>query len=202
MRFRSIDGLQLFQSEENRPFYLRQFALYFQPVADCLAFSLLENHSHFIIKVKHSKDLFASVSAISRQFRTNSMQVFLNDTLNEQLVTKMVERQVNSFMISYAKEINRLFARKGGLFQSPFRRSLITNDQYLQHAIIYTHANAQKHGIVNDFKEYPFTSYHEILAGSSQNVDADLVLNLFGGKEMYIHLHEKQANHFYGNVSV
>lgn len=198
IRFRSIDGLKLFQCQENRDFYLQQFAIYFQSVMDCFAFGLLENHSHFIVRIKNTTGLLGSISSIPRQFRTKPMQMFSENPNSDNAVGTMIERQVNSFMASYAKAINKLNSRKGGLFQSPFRRSLITHEQYLRHAIIYTHANAQKHGIVKDFREYQHTSYHEILAGNSENVNVDFVIDLFGGREMYIQLHERQANYFYG----
>ena len=74
-------------------------------------------------------------------------------------------------MTSYANLIKHAYDRKGGLFQSPFRRSLISDEIHLQQAIIYTHANAQKHGIIKDFRDYPYTSYHEIVAGYSGNVN-------------------------------
>jgi putative transposase len=198
LRFRSIDGLKLFPYQESREFYLQQFSIYFQSVMDCFAFGLLDNHTHFIVRIKNTTDLLGSICSIPRQFRTKPMQIFSEDPINDHAVSTMTERQVNSFMASYAKAINKLNSRKGGLFQSPFRRSLITNDQYLRHAIIYTHANAQKHGVVKDFREYRHTSYHEILAGKSENVNADFVIDLFGGREMYIQLHERQANYFYG----
>lgn len=125
------------------------------------------------------------------------MQDFLEKPSGKYAIGNMVERQVNSFMASYAKGTNELHSRKGGLFQSPFRRSFITSDSHLQHAIIYTHANAQKHGLVKDFKEHPYTSYHEILSGDSRNVKADRVLDFFGGMKMFVQVHDRQAEHYY-----
>ena len=200
MTFRSVDGLKLFLSENDRLFYLRQFAEYFGPVMYCFAFNLLDNHAHFVVQVKDEESLHQSISLIPRQFRTKPMQIFAEDAAGNNAIGIMLERQVNSFMASYAKGTNKMHSRKGGLFQSPFRRSFITSDLHLQQAIIYTHANAQKHGIVKDFKDYPYSSYHEILAGESKNVKVDFVLNIFGGREMFIQAHDRQASHYYAST--
>lgn len=197
MTFRSVDGLKLFFSENDRQFYLRQFAEYFGPVLDCFAFNLLDNHSHFVVRVKDVESLHQAISLVPKQFRTRPMQIFADDPSDNTIIRVMLERQVNSFMASYAKGTNKVYSRKGGLFQSPFRRSFIASDSHLQQAIIYTHANTQKHGIVKDFKDYPYTSYHEILAGRSKNVKADFVLSVFGGREVFIQVHERQAEHYY-----
>lgn len=167
---------------------------------DCFAFNLLDNHTHFVVRVKDEKSLRHSISLIAKQYWTKPMQAFTQVGAGEHLAGEIIERQVNSFMASYAKGTNELYARKGGLFQSPFRRSLIMSESHLQQAIIYVHANAQKHGIVKDFKEHPYTSYHEILSGESKNVKADFVLDFFGGKEMFIQTHARQVDYYYSST--
>jgi putative transposase len=199
MLFKSIDGLKLFHSQDERLFFLRKFTEYLKPVLNCFAFGLLENHSHFIAEVKHDEDLRQSILYMPRQLRSQQMQVFVDDFPNNTATGAIIERQVNSFMTSYTNTANKIHTRKGGLFQSPFRRSFITSDLHLQQAIIYVHANAQKHGIVKDFRDYSYTSYNEILFGDSKNVETRFVLDFFGGREKYIQLHEMQAKHFYGN---
>lgn len=200
MLFRSIDGVQLFRHSDDRAFYLQQFREFLQPVANSFAYALLDNHTHFIIQVKDHKSLLESICSIARQFRTKPMKAMVDYPNDETIVTAIVERQVNSFMSSYTKVTNNATGRKGGLFQSPFRRSLIASEEHLQHSIIYTHANAQKHGLVDDFRKYPFTSYHEILSGNSKYVDAKYVLDFFGGKDKFSAIHKTQADHFYSQT--
>ena len=62
--------------------------------------------------------------------------------------------------------IIELTIENGGLFQSPFKRSLINGDDHLQQAIIYVHANAKKYGLIKDFRMYAHSSYHEILSNT------------------------------------
>lgn len=197
--FRSVDGVMLFRTEENRKFFLQKFSLYFQPVSSCLAYCLLDNHVHFIIQVKSAVSLRCCIASLSNETRTVAMKKFIDDHENEKLVGEILERQVNSFMASYANAYNKQGSRKGNLFQSPFRRTQIKEDAHLQQAIIYVHANAQKHGIINDFKTHKYSSYWEIIKGDPLNVRVDAVLQFFGGKEQFIKLHQLQVDHFYKN---
>jgi putative transposase len=90
-----------------------------------------------------------------------------------------------------------MFSRNGTLFQSPFRRVEIKEDAHLQQAIIYVHANAQKHGLIKDFKDYQCSSYWEIMYNNSMNVQVDKVLQFFGNKECFKSIHQQQVDHYY-----
>lgn len=114
-------------------------------------------------------------------------QLFTNPEIS--LLQLVIERQVNSMMVSYAHAYNKYYNRKGGLFQSPFRRSVINDPAHLQQSIVYVHKNAEQHGLVTDFRRYPFSSYDEILAGYSTIVDVSAVLGIFGDKEKFVNAH-------------
>lgn len=195
--FRSIDGLLLFQDSRDYLLFLSQYATYFRPILDTLSYCLLNNHSHFIVQVKERKELIEELSIIPKKYKTILMNKVLSDGTNDFLIDQMIERQVNSFMSSYVHLKNRNSDRKGGLFQSPFRRSFITDDAHLAQSVIYVHANAEKHGLVKDFKQYPHSSYQEILSGHSTNVCVKKVLDFFGGRERYIEMHKLQVDLFY-----
>ena len=67
----------------------------------------------------------------------------------------------------------------------------------MQQAIIYIHANAQKHGLIKDFKDYKYSSYWEIINDITSNVQVNDVLQFFGGKDQFIRTHQLQVDHFY-----
>ncbi|MDF1697011.1 MAG: hypothetical protein P1U56_14310 [Saprospiraceae bacterium] len=54
----------------------------------------------------------------------------------------------------------------------------------------YLHHNARKHKIIDDFKAYKWTSYHEILNGDSRFVNVDSEIDHFGNLDTFIELHE------------
>ena len=53
---RGINSDEIFQTNENRNYFLQQFSKYVIEVADVLAYCLMPNHFHFIIKIK-SKEI-------------------------------------------------------------------------------------------------------------------------------------------------
>lgn len=197
--FKSIDGVALFNTGENRKFFLEKFSLFLHPFCSCLAYCLLDNHVHFIVQVKSLETINNFILLTTPETRTVSMRKCLESPNKEELIDEILERQVNRFMTSYANAYNNKFSRKGNLFQSPFRRIEIKEDAHLQQAIIYTHANAQKHGIVKDFKDYKYSSYWEVINKYSANVQANEVLRFFEGKDQFIKIHQLQVDHFYNN---
>ena len=110
----------------------------------------------------------------------------------------MIERQMNSFLVSFANYTNNKYNRKGGLFQKPFRRIEVADDIHLQQAIIYVHANAQKHNLDLDFRDHPFSSYHPILNNISSYIDVRNLLTFFGGIEKFTTIHKNQVDYYYG----
>jgi putative transposase len=195
--FKSIDGVALFRTEENFNYFLQKFSLYLHVVCDCLAYCLLSNHVHFVVHVKTKEALLDSILSITKENRTVSMSRFLDEPEKVDNVDALIERQINSFMVAYTNAINNIYNRKGGLFQSPFRRAEIKEESHLQQAIIYTHANAQKHGIIKDFKEYKHSSYWEVIHSVSTYVNADKVLQFLGGMDKFIEQHQMQVDNFY-----
>ena len=111
----------------------------------------------------------------------------------------MIERQMNSFLVSFANYTNNKYKRKGGLFQKPFRRIQVAGDIHLQQAIIYVHANAQKHNIVKDFKDHPYNSYSAIANNDISFTEGINVLTFFGGMEKFKSIHKSEVDYYYTN---
>ena len=63
---------------------------------------------------------------------------------------------------TYTKAINKAYQRTGSLFQKPFRRVLVTSDEHLFHLVTYIQLNPDKHGFIQDFREWPYSSYSTI----------------------------------------
>jgi hypothetical protein len=169
------------------------------PFFEVWSYSLLSNHTHHIIKVAPAKQILDYLQTERKIEKTVSMDSFLRDPGNEQLLNAMLERQMNSFLVSYANYYNNRYERKGGLFQKPFKRIEIPDDAYLQQAIIYTNANAQKHNLVKDFASYLYSSYKETLQEGSTWIARKGVIDFFGDKEQFEKLHTAQVDYYYKN---
>jgi putative transposase len=194
---KSIDGLLLFQDNQDYKTFKERFKIFTGDFLDVWSFCLLTNHTHHIIKTKSSASIYQLIHQIPKKERTNSMKRFYEERENEIFFNKVIERQMNSFLVSYANYVNNKYERRGGVFQKPFKRIQIDGEAHLQQAIIYTNANAQKHELVKDYKNYPFSSYLPVLQNDHSWVDSKNVLEFFNGINNFIFTHNQQAAYFY-----
>jgi hypothetical protein len=56
--------------------------------------------------------------------------------------------------------------------------------------INYCHFKSQRHGFVNDFKEWEFSSYHSILKNDQALLASQKVLDWYGGEDAFLKAHE------------
>ena len=194
---KSIDGLMLFRESADYLTFMKRFSQFTQPFLDVWSYSLLSNHTHHVSKIKSVEAIARYIDQSENIIPTLAMKSFLHDPKNESVFDSMIERQMNSMLVSYANYYNNKYQRKGGLFQSPFRRTDIHDDSYLQQAIIYVNANAQKHHLIRDFKDYPYSSYKTVTMNDDKYVNTEAVLQFFGGVEKFISLHESQVDYYY-----
>ncbi len=57
--------------------------------------------------------------------------------------------------------------------------------------LYYIHANSKNHGIQNDFRNYPWSSYLSILSGKPTSLKREVVLDWFGGKKAFSQFHDQ-----------
>lgn len=165
---RGVNSEDIFKEERNYTYFLQQYSLYCADVMETLAYALLKNHFHLLVYVKENIEVPK-----------------YNGQSNIKLNTS---RQLSHFFNSYTQSVNKGYKRTGPLFESPFERKLIDDDSYLTSMIYYCHYNPQLHEFVNDFKEWPFTSYHAIVENNSV-VAFQKVLDWFGGKDAFEKAH-------------
>lgn len=71
--------------------------------------------------------------------------------------------------VGYSMALNKQEGRTGSLFERPFKRLEITEQEYLEYAIFYVHHNPEKHGIFENFREYNYSSYKALCSKRSNN---------------------------------
>jgi putative transposase len=195
--FKSIDGVLLFRDENDYAIFLERFQQFTAIAFDNWAYCLLNNHAHFIIKVKSLENIVKTIFKTDQSKQTVAMKKLLASLDDLEILDTMIERQVNSFMVSYANYTKNKYHHDGGLFQKPFKRIAIDTDAYLQLAIIYVHANMVKHKIFDKYKEYLHSSYAAIITNNNLYCVSVAVIQFFGGIEKFTLLHEEQINYYY-----
>ncbi|KXG75625.1 REP-associated tyrosine transposase [Thermotalea metallivorans] len=82
---------------------------------------------------------------------------------------------------SYAYYFNRKYQRVGHVFQDRFKSEPIEDENYLLAAIQYIHNNPVQAQLVNNCRDYPWSSYNSYIneASKSDAVDREFILSLF-----------------------
>jgi len=157
--------------ERNYRYFLRLYAKHIMPVADTYAYCLLRNHFHFLVRIKtvEEQDLtsFGNLSDLPPK----------------------PSRQFSNLFNAYAKAFNKTYHRTGTLFQRPFGRIEVTSDSYFMQLVTYIHQNPQKHGFVNDFRTWPYSSYQALLSTKPTRLQRDDVLTWFQGLDHFEDVH-------------
>jgi putative transposase len=162
---RAINKDRLFVKEDNYFFFLKRFDFYLSPFLEVFAFCLIPNHFHFLVRI-----------------RTPKVTPF-------QKVSPLISEKFRFFFTSYTMALNKSLDRHGNLFERPFKRKLITTDDYLRHLIYYIHNNPIHHDLVDNIEDWPFSSYNRILSDKPSKLQKAQVLDWFDGKKNYREFH-------------
>ncbi|MBS3914691.1 MAG: hypothetical protein KG003_09330 [Bacteroidetes bacterium] len=216
---RCIDRKALFTKAENYRYFLRQFHKYISPVAETHAYCLLGNHFHFLIRVNldgcnpttpshlsptcadaHPPAGGCGLDLSTFKKLTNlptpppspppSPTPMPTPAPQQVDVHKIVSHQFRKLFQSYAMAFNKQQNRVGTLFQTPFKRAYIDSENYLNQIIAYIHLNPERHGLVEDFTQWPWSSYAEIHKKSTVKlVDKHLYLSRFQNMQEFENIH-------------
>jgi len=160
---RGVNCENLFIEERNYAYFLSLYALHILPVAETYAYCLLRNHFHILVRINPAPEI--SPYPPSKAF--------------------------NNFLTAYAKGINKAYNRTGALFQHHFSRKPISSNQYFTTLVRYIHQNPCKHGFVKDFRDWPFSSYHELASKAYTQLARPTVLDWFGNPDEFQRSHSK-----------
>ncbi len=175
---RSVDRKPLFCNEGNYTFFLKQYAAYLSPVLDTYAYCLLGNHFHLLVQVRESTDLTTFQKLSNLELPKSDHDI--------------VSHQFRKFFQSYAMAFNKQQNRTGTLFQTPFKRALVDNESYFTRLVYYIHANPQWHGLIDDFREWRWSSYGRMLVEKPTQLKKQEVLNWFGDKGKFELYHSEK----------
>jgi REP element-mobilizing transposase RayT len=153
----------IFREESNYLYFLKLLKKYILPVADIFAYCLLNNHFHLLVRIKE-----------------------------EDKITVNIEKSFSNLFNAYAKAFNKRFERTGKLFEERFKRKKVEDESYITELIYYIHSNPQKHGILKDFRDYPYSSYNIILSDKITSLKRKEVVDWFEGLSFYKEYHAKK----------
>ncbi len=176
----------IFFEERNYRHFLQLYARHVEPVADTYAYCLLRNHFHLLVRIKREEEQGVQGGETFGDKKTfgvfnQTPKVFLSPS-----------QQFSNFFNAYAKAINKAYERTGSLFERPFERIPVESDAHFMQLVVYIHHNPEKHGLVDDFRDWPYSSYHALVSARPTHLKRDAVLDWFGGPSGVARLHEAQ----------
>jgi putative transposase len=171
---RGNNGGVIFMQEINYQYFLKLLEKYIVPVADVYAYCLMENHFHFLLKIRNLNEV--------------NFKNLKYSTVNKAKVVNF-SYQFSHFINAYSQAINKKYERSGSLFEKPFERKKIENKDYIKQAVLYINCNPLKHKIVDDLKNFMWSSYKSHISNQKTNIKRSEVIELFDNLENFIWCH-------------
>jgi len=164
----------LFRLDENYTFFLDKYSYYISPMADTFAYCLMPNHLHLMLRVKGEEDL-----------------ANIKDLTGFENLSGLVSKQFSNLFNSYTKSYNKVFERRGSLFERPFKRKEIKTDSYFATLIAYIHYNPVHHGFTKRPEEWPYSSWHAYLQDQPTKIRRDEADEWFGSRPEFFRVHRE-----------
>ncbi|MBI4790490.1 MAG: transposase [Chloroflexi bacterium] len=167
---RGINRENIFFEARNYVYFLALYVKYIETIADTFAYCLMRNHFHLLVRIIET-------------FEVSQTSKVCDPT-----------QQFSNLFNAYAKAINKAYGRTGSLFEGRFGRIEVTSAEYFKNLIVYIHRNPQKHGFVEDFREYPYSSYATILADKPTRLKRDAVVKWFRSQDAVRACHQSEPD--------
>jgi REP element-mobilizing transposase RayT len=162
---RGINSDILFKENGNYDYFLKLYDLHIEPIAETYAWCLMKNHFHFLIRIKDIEEI---------------------ETENKILPSQSFSNLFNA----YTKSFNKKYNRQGALFERPFRRKSIENQNYFENVITYIHNNPVHHAICEHPINYPWSSYITCLSNKPTKLRRKEVIEIFDDIENFKYIHQ------------
>lgn len=224
---RGNNRMNLFTEPSDYERFLWLYDRYISPMAETLAWALMPNHLHLLVRIrenmvyKYSKDRpvkgiadwekffeenkweTADLSAgdLSASAGPDNIGVGLNadrsltlSDLSDSNKKPVPYRHFSHLFNAYTRYLHTRTDRCGNLFERPFKRKLVDNNDYLKRCILYIHNNPVHHGFCTHPLEYPWTSYITCVSDKPTKLKRGAVINLFGNRQQLSVLHGENFN--------
>lgn len=175
----AVGNEHLFRNEKNYYFFLEKYFEYISPIAYTYAYCLMPNHFHFLLKIKPESLL--KKSSIFEESKTN-----LSD------ISDILSKQFKNIFHSYTGSYNKIYERRGTLFEPRFKRLLVDSKEYFINAMNYIHQNPIHHRFVDNIEDWKFSSFTNFYSDNDSKLQLETVYKLFENKTDFIKNHDLQ----------
>lgn len=177
---RAVGNEQLFREATNYQFFISRFQKHLSPVAHTLAWCLLPNHFHYMIRIKEQAFIKDHFNIIKR-----------NALFTPELAPGFIMERVSNLLNSYTKAYNKMYNRKGALFMDYCRRVEIATETQFGNTLFYIHKNPVHHGYCAKIEDWHWSSYNSFLSDKPTFLCRQAVLEWFGGVKGFTDYHSQ-----------
>ncbi|MBN2174167.1 MAG: transposase [Bacteroidales bacterium] len=167
---------RIFFTEDNYLFFLRKVRKELADYVIFLAYCLMPNHFHFLVRVKvklsdelkthSSDDLKSSDEYIGTGHRVYSSDDFKSsdEYRKSDEYSKLISKKIAILLRSYTRAINIQQNTTGSLFQQKTRSKCLNEldrnqTDYLKTCFFYIHQNPLKAGLVDQLEDWAYSSF-------------------------------------------
>ncbi len=162
----------------------RYYHIYNRGINGCNIFENSGNYDYFTKLL--TKYLSNQVTVFAYCLLSNHFHLVIKVDNDSDIVTQ----KFSNFFNAYAKAFNKQQDRTGSLFEKHFKRIKIQSEEYFRNLTIYVHNNPVKHGITDDFKKYKYSSYGQIIDGTTSIINSKEVIDFFFDLENFKFVHQ------------
>lgn len=145
----------LFQEDQDYEYFLDLYRKYLRPVAELYAYCLLPTHFHLLFRIKDHHQV---------------EYVYPEEG--------MLGWQLRTLLVVYTKNINQATRDSGPMLDGGSAREVPDQQDLLCKLVAYIHQNPQIHGMVSDFRFWPYSSCFAYLRQDRRSLIAkDLLLD-------------------------
>lgn len=163
--FNHANGFEdLFLEEKNYPFFLEKYRLYSSQVAETLAYCLMPNHYHTLVKVKPYEALIENG--------------IIDLEMDDVQISNRISKQMSRFFSSYTQAFNKVYKRRGSMFVKNYKRKRIADERYLREIILYIHLNPVKHRFRKNPGDWSWSTFNRATKEQRQ-----FYIDVFGSEE-------------------
>lgn len=202
-------GLILFRDDSDRRIFVRKMCQFILPCCEVLAYAILGNHVHLIIR-PHPEQILSRLTLELRKIDLNLTAQVLPDYLDpgKKLelpdflkpyrgpVHHQIRYAIRSLKLSYDYDLARKHELTGTLWLRRLSSTLLETTDDLIRTILYIHKNPVYHGMVHNPEDWQYSSFNEIVEGKDWLVRSEEILGLFGSLQNFLQAHEVVPGEF------
>jgi len=170
---KGVNGEFIYLNDENMMFFLDKFKELICPYFDIIAYCLMNNHFHFLARVKEIDEKF--LENIKEEVTSKSI-LFLEAKVG---LNNFLADQFRRLFLSYALAFNKQNDREGSLFKNRFKHVRIKKEHKLFYLITYLHHNPIHHLNKSHYEDWKFSSYKAFLSNNPSIIIKDETLSWY-----------------------